>query len=294
MRPRRPVWIRVAIAFLAAVPRCAFSRAVGRLAGLRFRGPLQRLVLRAYGVAVGVDFTEIRDPLSSFQSLQDFFVRRLRDGVRPTDSAEDAFVSPCDGAWGESGIVESGTVHQVKGSPYSLAELVGDPDLARSLEGGAWATLYLSPRDYHRFHAPCAADVSRALHVPGTLWPVNRIGLLGVPGLFARNERIVAVFDRPEGPLVLVAVGAIGVGRIRVTFDDGLVSNRPGVSETTDRTYEGVRLGKGDEWGRFELGSTIVLAAAPGVLRLDAAEPGTPVRLGERIGTLSAPEHGST
>lgn len=279
---------RLALAALRALPQHAVSRAAGWLAGRRLPAPLRAAAVRAFGRAVGVDFTEVRDPLASFASLQDFFTRALRDGARPIDMAPDAFVSPCDGAWGAAGVVERGQLLQVKGRPYSLAALLGDAAAASGFEGGAFATLYLSPRDYHRFHAPCAARVTRAAYLPGALWPVNRIGVEGVEGLFAVNERICAFLslaDRRDD-LCLVAVGATMVGKIRVTFDD-LTTNLPGAHSAV-RSYADVQLRKGEEWGRFEFGSTIVLVAAPGVLDLDVQPPGTALRLGARIGTLRA------
>ncbi|MEO8601758.1 MAG: archaetidylserine decarboxylase [bacterium] len=277
---------RVALALLRALPKHAVSRGAGWLASRRLPGALRVPLVRAFGRSVGVDFSEVRDPLDTFPSLQAFFTRALRAGVRPIDTAPDAFVSPCDGAWGAAGVVEQGQLLQVKGRQYSLAALLADADAARRVAGGAFATLYLSPRDYHRFHAPCAARVVRAAALPGALWPVNRIGVEGVDGLFAVNERVcafLAVAD-PREDLCLVAVGATNVGKIRVTFDD-LTTNIAGAVPTT-RTYRDVALAKGDEWGRFEFGSTIVIVAAPALLRLDVQPPGTPVRLGQRIGTL--------
>lgn len=277
---------RLALALLGALPKHALSRAAGWLAARRLPGSLRAPVARGFGRVVGVDFSEVRDPLDTFPSLQAFFTRALRDGVRPIDAAPDAFVSPCDGAWGAAGIVEQGQLLQVKGRAYSLAALLGDAEAARRFEGGAFATLYLSPRDYHRFHAPCAARVVRAVYLPGALWPVNRIGVEGVQGLFAVNERLcafLAVAGASED-LCLVAVGATNVGKVRVTFDD-LTTNVRGAAPTV-RTYRDVPLAKGEEWGRFEFGSTIVIVAARELLTLDLQPPATPVRLGERIGTL--------
>ena len=279
---------RLAIALLRALPKHAMSRGAGWLAGRRLPAPLRAPAVRAFGRAVGVDFNEVADPLPSFESLQAFFTRRLRDGVRPVDPDPTAVVSPCDGMWGAAGRVERGRLVQVKGRLYDVAALLGDADAAGRFEGGAFATLYLSPRDYHRFHAPCAAQVRRAVYLPGALWPVNRIGVEGIDGLFAVNERVcafMAVGGASEN-LALVAVGATMVGKIRLTFDD-LTTNRPGAARE-ERTYgDGIALAKGEEWGRFEFGSTIVMVAAPGVLDLDVQPPGTPVRLGSRIGTLS-------
>lgn len=281
---------RLALAAIGALPRNALSRAMGSFAGLRLPAPLARLVVTGFGRAVGVDFSEIRDPIDRFRSLQEFFTRALREGVRPIDPAPDAFVSPCDGAWGASGRVARGTLLQVKGRSYSLAALLGDDAEAARFEGGAYATLYLSPRDYHRFHAPCAMRALRLRHVPGALWPVNRLGVEGVDALFARNERLVALFSLDaagELDLAIVAVGATMVGRVRVGFDDLTTNRRAGRVATRDYAGREVRIAKGAEWGRFELGSTLVLIARPSLLQLDDAPPGTPLRLGTRIGTLA-------
>jgi phosphatidylserine decarboxylase len=279
---------RVALGLLRALPKHALSRGAGWLAARRLPAPLREPAVRAFGKAVGVDFSEVAEPLSAFHSLQAFFTRRLRDGVRPIDPSPAAVVSPCDGAWGAAGRIEHGQLLQVKGRLYDVAALLGDTDAARRFEGGAFATLYLSPRDYHRFHAPCVARVRRATHLPGALWPVNRIGVEGIDGLFAVNERLCAFMAvaGADEDLALVAVGATMVGKVRVTFDD-LTTNRSGAAPET-RTYgDGIPLAKGEEWGRFEFGSTIVLVAAPGLLTLAMQPPGTPLRLGERIGTLT-------
>lgn len=288
--PSRP-WVNAAVAGLRMLPVNALSRAAGRFAALRLPGPLQRAEIRAFGSLFGVAFDEARDDVSSFATFQQFFTRALREGARPIDAAPDALVSPCDGAWGSAGTIDGGTLLQVKGRPYSVAALLGSEDDARAFEGGCFATLYLSPRDYHRFHAPAAATVTRARYLPGALWPVNSIGLEGVDGLFARNERICAhmQLDAPGGALCLVAVGATMVGSVLVTFDDLTTNRRDAQPAARDyRDEPARRLQKGEEWGRFQFGSTIILLAAPGVARLDVKEPGTPLRLGERIGTLQA------
>jgi phosphatidylserine decarboxylase len=284
-----PATARSLAALLRALPVKGVSRMAGRLAAARLPGPLLRPLIRGFGAAFGVDFDEARDPVASFSSFQDFFTRRLRDGARPVDPDPRAFVSPCDGAWGAAGRIEAGRLLQVKGRDYSLAALLGSADEATRLEGGVFATLYLSPRDYHRFHTPCEVEVVAACHLPGRLWPVNSIGLQGVDGLFAENERICA-WMRPPGsdgpaPLCLVAVGATMVGSVRVEFDD-LSTNVPGAVATFRRYQPPVTFARGAEWGRFEFGSTIVLVAAPGFLELEIAPAGAAVRLGTRIGTL--------
>ena len=282
VRTPSPLWLRA----LRHLPRNALSRLAGRIAGARLPAPLVLAEIALFARAVGADLAEMRDPPDSFRSLQEFFTRALREGVRPIDPAPDALVSPCDGAWGESGTVRQATLLQLKGRPYGLAELLGSAADAARFEGGAYATFYLSPRDYHRFHSPCDARVERASYQPGTLWPVNRAGLEGVDGLFAQNERICAYLRGAPGDalLCLVAVGATMVGKVRVTFDT-LETNRPGAAPET-RSYRDVRLSKGQEWGRFEFGSTLVLLGEPGRVAVEPRPPGTPLRLGERIGRL--------
>jgi phosphatidylserine decarboxylase len=278
------------IAALRLLPKNAISRLAGRIVSLRLPALLQRWQIRGFARVFGVDWSEIRDPIGSFPSLQDFFVRALLPEARPVDADPDAFVSPCDGAWGESGIVREGMLLQVKGRPYSLGALLGDDALAEHFEGGSYATIYLSPRDYHRFHAPCDVHVARLRYLPGTLWPVNRAGVEGVDALFAQNERICAFMDLPAhgggNALCIVAVGATIVGKVRVNFDS-LSTNLPGAS-VQERIYaeEAPRLAKGEEWGRFEFGSTLVVVSAPGVAELAKHELGASVRMGARIGAL--------
>ncbi len=283
--PRVPgIGIRLALGALRRLPLQALSRGAGRAAGWRLPAPLQRAEIRLFGALTGIDFSEVRDPIASFETLGDFFTRALQDGVRPIDPAPDAVVSPCDGAWGASGRIEAGTLLQLKGRPYSLAALLGDEAEAKHFEGGPFATLYLGPKDYHRFHMPCAATPVRARYLPGSLWPVNATGREGVDGLFAENERIVATFSLGRDALLCIAaVGATLVGKVRVVFDDLTTQSAGGPALW--HYAQADRLEKGQEWGRFEFGSTLVMLATPDALSLDEAAPGSPLRLGTRIGT---------
>jgi len=264
---------------------------MGRVAGLRLPSVLQRLELELFVRAAGVDLNEVTQPLSAFASLQEFFTRPLPSGARPIDPALDAFVSPCDGFWGEAGAIEHGRLCQVKGRTYSVASLLGSAERAAVFEGGAFATLYLAPHNYHRLHTPCALRIDAAEYIAGTLWPVNRAGLEGVENLFASNERIAAYASvdgyGPGARICMVAVGAVMVGKVRLVFDD-LTTNIGGADSAPRlRTYEpGVDFDKGIEWGRFEFGSTVVLLASPGAVDLEPGAPGSSVRLGERIGRL--------
>lgn len=282
------------ISALRLLPRNAISRLAGRLIEVRLPQPLQRWQILLAARWFGINLIEVRDPIESFASFQDFFVRALAPGVRPIDSATDAIVSPCDGSWGESGVIEDGQLLQIKGRHYSVADLLGNVVDAKGYEGGSFATLYLSPADYHRFHAPCDVSVSRVRYLPGSLWPVNPAGLEGIESLFAENERICAfmnVLGQPQQEgICVVAVGATLVGKIRLNFDS-LTTNRAGAMEETldygdAHGTPSPRLAIGEEWGRFEFGSTLVMLVSVEAGQIHFQETGTRVRMGSRIGSL--------
>jgi phosphatidylserine decarboxylase len=280
---------RVVINSLKVLPQHTMSAMAGTVFGWQTPRALRKLAVTAYGKYFGVNFDEVKEPLDSFSSLQNFFVRELKDGARPVDAAPDALVSPCDGAWGACGTIDDDTALQLKGRSYSVRMLLHDDELARRFDGGTFATFYLSPKDYHRFHTPCAGDVDRLRYVPGALWPVNGAGLHHVDGLFTKNERIIAYLrpaGRPDALVALVAVAATMVGKIQIAFDDEVSTNVRNPQATVRRYDPPVVLNKGQEWGRFLFGSTIVMLATPGLLALDTQPEGTVLRLGTRIGTV--------
>lgn len=279
---------RTLLIFLWLLPKNLISKIGGWFASVPWPGPLLRLQLRSYAWFWGVNMDEVRDPLTSFGSMQEFFVRQLKENARPIDPDPAAFVSPCDGAWGASGTVEGGQVLQVKGRPYSLAELLGSEQEAELYEGGTFATLYLSPKDYHRYHSPCAAEITHTRYLPGKLWPVNKVGVLGVDGLFAQNERIVCTLRVGEHRLAYIPVGATVVGKVKLAYSE-LTTNVSG-GRREEEHQPPVPLTKGQEVGQFLFGSTVVIVSTPGLLDLDLRQPDTPCVLGRRIGTLLAVE----
>ena len=280
---------RLLFTVLRRLPKNALSRWMGRVASLALWGPVQRAEIRLFAWLSGVDLNEARDEIEDFSSLQRFFTRALVPGARPIEGGERVLVSPCDGVWGAAGRIEGGTMLQVKGRSYRVSELLGDDDLAEAFEAGCYATFYLSPKDYHRFHTPAAGRITRVDHHPGALWPVNEIGLRGVDALFARNERVCA-FLEPDGlgadaPLALVAVGATMVGSIRLAFGTQRTNQR--AKEPSRREYGAgaPHFERGEEWGHFEFGSTIVLLTPPGEIELEYGAPGDRLRMGRRIGS---------
>ncbi len=271
------------------LPKKLLTVAMGKLAGVR-GGAFTHAVIRRFVAHYGVDMSEAADPrIESYPTFNDFFTRPLREGARPI--ADAAFVCPVDAAISQFGPIEHDQIFQAKGHSYSTRALVGgDQQLAHLFDHGHFATLYLAPRDYHRIHMPCDGRLTRMIYIPGDLFSVNPLTARHVPGLFARNERVVCVFDTPHGPFVNVLVGATIVGSVATVWHG--VVNPPRSREIREWRYEGqdIRLRKGQEMGRFLLGSTVVMLFPKNVLTFTPDwAPSRPVRLGEAMAmSLSA------
>jgi phosphatidylserine decarboxylase len=271
------------IAALRMLPKNALSRAAGALTRWRAPAPVRLAAMRAFARRYRIDLSECGD-LALFETFGEFFARPLRPGLRPVAPGDDVVVSPVDAVVSEAGIAGRGRLVQAKGIDYPLAALLGDEALARRLEGGAWATLYLSPRDYHRIHFPLGGAVAGWRYLPGRLWPVNPASVRSVPGLFTVNERLVTVLDTALGRCAVVAVGATVVGRVRAFYDPTIPPSNLSGARPAARDYDpAIPVEKGAELGAFEMGSTVILIFEPGrvALRLAAGER---VRVGQPIG----------
>ncbi len=274
-------------ALVRCLPRKAVSRALGFLSELPMPRLLLEPVLAAYSKGFGVDLAEAARPLSAYASFNDFFTRELRPGLRPIDADRASVVSPVDGRVYMSGSVENGTILQVKGVPYAVAELLGSADDARPFEGGSFVTAYLSPKDYHRIHWPLDGFVDRLRHLPGDLWPVNDTALARVPRLFARNERVAILGRTSAGhPFALVPVGALNVGSIRLAFHPMRTNRGRTAVPRTIRFDAPIAAVRGAEAARFAFGSAVVLLVSRAAGRLAEPAPGTVVRLGTPIGRI--------
>jgi phosphatidylserine decarboxylase len=279
---------RSTLAMLERLPQAALSRSLGSLADIRIPRRLRAPIIGGFARAVGIDRSEAEKDVREYESLNAFFVRRLRPGVRSWPGEDAIAASPVDGIIGRHGVITGGRLIQAKGRHYSAADLIGDDAAAQAYERGSFITIYLSPRHYHRIHAPCGGAIHSARYLPGALLPVNAPAVMHVDNLFPRNERVLCTIDGALGRVVLVAVGAYNVGRISTSFDPewagpgGSVSNRRRPDPELRRYDPPLRVRQGDEVMAFHLGSTIVMLFEPGV-DVTAAEPGTEVRLGEAV-----------
>ncbi len=275
---------RLAVLPQYLLPKKLVTQLAGRFASAELDGVTQAAISR-FVAHYGVDMSEAAEPdITRYASFNDFFTRALRAGARPLADAD--YVCPVDGAISQFGAIERDQIFQAKGHHYSTcALLAGDTALAAEFEHGQFATIYLSPKDYHRIHMPCAGRLQRMVYVPGDLFSVNPTTARAVPGLFARNERVVSLFDTARGPFVLVLVGATIVGSMATVWHGVVTPPRPGEIKRWDYTNQPVELAKGAEMGRFLLGSTVVLLWPKGTLKFNPEwAPGGAVRMGEAMG----------
>ena len=276
---------RLKVLFQYVLPKQGLTVFAGRIASAQGGSATTRLI-RWFVGRYAVDMREAADPdIASYKSFNAFFTRPLRAGARPIAAAD--FVCPVDGAISQFGAVDDHHIVQAKGHRFTTTELVGGDDvLAARFRHGSFANLYLSPKDYHRLHMPCDGRLTRMIHVPGQLFSVNPVTARGVPNLFARNERVVCVFDSAEhGPFVMVLVGATIVGSMATVWHG--VVNAKRSNTTTEWSYadQDIVLRKGEEMGRFLLGSTIVmLFGQDSIVFNDQWAPERQVRLGEPMG----------
>ena len=273
---------RLAVLPQYILPKQALTVLAGWVAGAR-GGAFTTALIRWFVKRYNVNMAEAAHPdVASYPTFNHFFTRALQDGARPL--ARTALICPVDGAISQFGPIRGHQICQAKGHSYSSTALVGgDASLAAQFDDGSFATLYLSPRDYHRIHMPCEGRLTRMIYVPGALFSVNPTTARGVPGLFARNERVVCVFESARGPFVLVLVGATIVGSMATVWHG--VVNPPRAGAVREWRYDSpTALGQGEEMGRFLLGSTVVMLFPKGPLAFNPEwAPGGAIRLGEAM-----------
>jgi phosphatidylserine decarboxylase len=275
---------RLAVLPQYLLPKQALTALAGKFASAE-AGGLTTSVIRWFVARYGVNMAEAANPdIATYASFNEFFTRPLKAGARPLANAD--FVCPVDGAISQFGAIDRDQIFQAKGHSYSTTALVGgDAVLASQFENGMFATLYLSPKDYHRIHMPCAGRLTRMIHVPGDQFSVNPVTARGVPGLFARNERVVCVFEGEHGPFVMVLVGATIVGSMATVWHGVVNPPRPGHLRDWNYEVQDLRYRQGDEMGRFLLGSTVVMLFPRATLDFNSEwAPQRSIRLGEKMG----------
>lgn len=278
---------RLFVASQHVLPKLALTRLAGSAASLK-GGGLTTAMINRFIARYGVNMAEAAQPdPAAYSTFNEFFTRALKPGARPLAQAD--WICPVDGAISQFGPLDGERLFQAKGHSYTATSLVGgDAELARQFIGGHFATLYLSPRDYHRIHMPAEGRLTRMIHVPGELYSVNPATARGVPGLFARNERVVCVFDGAHGPFVMALVGATIVGSMATVWHGVVNPPRSGQLRAWRYGDQPVTLRQGDEMGRFLLGSTVVMLFPPGPLRFSASwHPAGPIRMGEAMASRS-------
>jgi len=284
---------RIKIALQYAMPKHALSRLVGKLAAAKM-GWLTTKLIDIFIKAYNINMNEAKlKKVSDFDTFNDFFTRELEDGARTIDSDASTLCYPVDGAISQQGDIVEGKLIQAKGFDYSLTSLLGgDARTAAPFQQGKFSCIYLAPKDYHRIHIPMAATLREMIYVPGELFSVNPLTANNVPDLFARNERVVTIFDTEHGALAMVLVGATIVASIETTWA-GTITPPAGKDifrwQYPAKGVDAITFNKGDEMGRFKLGSTVVSAFAPNMVDFAPdAGPETVTRLGELYATLVA------
>jgi len=270
------------------LPHHAISWCIFKVARVRWK-PLKNFAISLYTKlhTVNLDEAVITDKYG-YESLNAFFTRALKPESRPLDSDRDSWICPVDGTVSQAGSIDNGRIFQAKGRDFTLLELLGGNDeLASPFVNGKFATLYLSPRDYHRIHMPVDAELKSMTYIPGRLFSVAAYTVKAIPRLFARNERVVCSFDTKHGPMIMVLVGAINVSATETVWH-GLVTTRGGKIKTHDYADGEIILQRGDEMGRFNLGSTVILIATADFELDETIKAGSAVYLGRKIGKTTA------
>jgi phosphatidylserine decarboxylase len=278
---------RLAVLPQYLLPKKLLTQFMGKLASAQ-GGSTTTAAINWFIKRYGVNMAEALNPdPASYASFNEFFTRPLKPGARPLAKAD--YVCPVDGAISQFGRIEKDQIFQAKGHHYSTTALVGgDAQLAAEFEGGHFACLYLSPKDYHRIHMPCTGKLRQMIYVPGDLFSVNPTTARGVPGLFARNERVVCVFDTAHGPFINVLVGATIVGSMATVWHGQV--NPPRLPDVRTWNYKAgeFEYQQGDEMGRFLLGSTVVMLWPEMNMKFNSSwQPGGAIRMGESMASLS-------
>lgn len=280
------------IIFQYIVPQQLLSRIAGKIAECEWpwlKNPLIKGFIRRYQV----NMLEAAEPEPcSYKNFNAFFIRELTVGARPIVASTESIACPADGAISQLGNIDQGRIFQAKGQTYSLVELLGgDETIAEPFQNGKFSTVYLSPKDYHRVHMPLKGKLKTMIHIPGDLFSVNTTTADNVPRLFSRNERAICIFDTDIGPMAIVLVGAMIVASIETVWGGQITPLKREIrTQHYSKKPRAVTLKKGDEMGRFKLGSTAIVLFGPDIMVWEESlSAGSPTRMGEQLGVIVTP-----
>ena len=280
--------MRAAVVLQYLLPHRLLSRIVHRATRWTWR-PWKNLLIRRITSSYAVNLDEaVNADVEAYEHFNAFFTRALKTDARPQDADPRAVLCPADGRISQAGPIRAGRIFPAKGQDFSAAELLGDADAAAAYADGRFATVYLSPRDYHRVHMPLAGRLVSTLHVPGRLFSVAPFAVEAIPRLFARNERLVCHFEGEHGPFAVVLVGAMLVSSVSTVWNGLEIPPYAARPLARDWQDSKLHLARGDEMGRFNMGSTVILLLPAAGPRLDPLLPEQAVRVGQRIGTAGA------
>lgn len=278
---------RILAGFQYILPQHFLSRIVYALMRSEIKW-VKNLLIKTISRVAGINYAEALSPdPADYVSFNAWFTRALKPGVRVFDPDPNTFLSPCDGKISETGSLQENRILQAKGKDYSLQDLLANDPVCQQLTGGYFSTIYLSPKDYHRIHMPLSGRLRRMIHVPGRLFSVAPYTVRQVPRLFARNERVISIFDTEFGPLVMVLVGAMLVSSTETVWAGEVTPTKN--KEVTIKSYPDIEISltKGEEMGRFNMGSTVILLMPPGTLKsLEDIGAGDAVQVGQKLGLV--------
>jgi phosphatidylserine decarboxylase len=278
-------WIKIKSQYI--LPKHLISRLLGWAASKEL-GAVTQFFITTFIKAFDINMSEahFEDP-RAYKTFNEFFTRPLKEGIRPIKADDQQLCHPVDGSVSQFGDINGDSIFQAKGHDFSLTTLLGGkPELATPFKGGKFATIYLAPRDYHRIHMPIDGTLTDTLHVPGELFSVNPLTAHNVPGLFARNERVVALFDTPIGKVAMVLVGATVVASIETVWAGNITPPAGKYVQHWQHEGEQISLKKGDEMGRFKLGSTVVMCFEADKIDFEDMSPAMTTRLGEVMANI--------
>lgn len=270
---------------LFLLPKNSISWLVGYLVSLTPPRSVALYINKLFAKCAKINLDEALLPISSYPNLQSFFIRRLKPGIRPIATDKDIVISPADGLLVQCGDIQNGNIFAIKGKNYDLSSLLDDEELASRFRGGSFAIIYLSPRDYHRFHVPSDSEIYQTIYVPGALWPVNGWAVKNIDNLFCQNERIITLLkpSHTDKTMAYISVGATMVGKIKLNYCK-LESNT--TSKKSSQKHEDILVKKGDELGKFMFGSTIVLLFEQGLIDHFNRSCSSQIKMGESLGTF--------